>query len=202
MLRVDDLEKTMAFFSALGLKETRRKESEKGKFTLVFMASAPGAPEIELTHNWGGETFAPPSRSMGHLAYATDDIYALCRKLQDAGIAINRPPRDGKMAFVKSPDGISVELLQKGDAAGAGGALGVRRERRRVVTRMGTICKRRFEELHFRSFARLSRSPRRASAGVSTTEPRSVRPGDGNGDARRGGSPSRQLRALRARVRV
>ena len=114
MLRVDDLEKTMAFFSALGLKETRRKESEKGKFTLVFMASAPGAPEIELTHNWGGETFAPPSRSMGHLAYATDDIYALCRKLQDAGIAINRPPRDGKMAFVKSPDGISVELLQKG----------------------------------------------------------------------------------------
>ena len=78
------------------------------------MASAPGAPEIELTHNWGGETFAPPSRSMGHLAYATDDIYALCRKLQDAGIAINRPPRDGKMAFVKSPDGISVELLQKG----------------------------------------------------------------------------------------
>ena len=114
MLRVDDLEKTMAFFSALGLKETRRKESEKGKFTLVFMASAPGAPEIELTYNWGGEEFAPPSRSMGHLAYATDDIYALCRKLQDAGIAINRPPRDGKMAFVKSPDGISVELLQKG----------------------------------------------------------------------------------------
>ena len=78
MLRVDDLEKTMAFFSALGLKETRRKESEKGKFTLVFMASAPGAPEIELTHNWGGETFAPPSRSMGHLAYATDDIWARC----------------------------------------------------------------------------------------------------------------------------
>ena len=114
MLRVDDLEKTMAFFSALGLKETRRKESEKGEFTLVFMASAPGAPEIELTHNWGGETFAPPSRSMGHLAYATDDIYVLCGKLQDAGIVINRPPRDGKMAFVKSPDGISVELLQKG----------------------------------------------------------------------------------------
>ena len=115
MLRVDDLEKTMAFFSALGLKETRRKESEKGKFTLVFMASAPGAPEIELTHNWGGETFAPPSRSMGHLAYATDDIYKLCADLQEKGIVINRPPRDGKMAFVKSPDGISVELLQKGE---------------------------------------------------------------------------------------
>ena len=114
LAQVDDLDKTMAFFSALGLRETRRKESEKGKFTLVFMASAPGAPEIELTHNWGGETFAPPSRSMGHLAYATDDIYALCRKLQDSGIVINRPPRDGKMAFVKSPDGISVELLQKG----------------------------------------------------------------------------------------
>jgi lactoylglutathione lyase len=112
---VDDLDKTMAFFSALGLRETRRKESEKGKFTLVFMASAPGAPEIELTHNWGGETFAPPSRSMGHLAYATDDIYKLCADLQEKGIVINRPPRDGKMAFVKSPDGISVELLQKGE---------------------------------------------------------------------------------------
>ena len=114
MLRVDDLDATMAFFSALGLQETRRKESDTGKFTLVFMASAPGAPEIELTHNWGGETFAKPSRSMGHLAYATDDIYALCQKLHDGGITINRPPRDGKMAFVKSPDGISVELLQKG----------------------------------------------------------------------------------------
>ena len=115
LAQVDDLDKTMAFFSALGLRETRRKESEKGKFTLVFMASAPGAPEIELTHNWGGETFAPPSRSMGHLAYATDDIYKLCADLQEKGIVINRPPRDGKMAFVKSPDGISVELLQKGE---------------------------------------------------------------------------------------
>ena len=82
---------------------------------MVFMASAPGAPEIELTYNWGGEDFAPPSRSMGHLAYATDDIYALCESLQAKGIVINRPPRDGKMAFVKSPDGISVELLQKGE---------------------------------------------------------------------------------------
>ncbi|EEH56962.1 uncharacterized protein MICPUCDRAFT_58105 [Micromonas pusilla CCMP1545] len=114
MLRVNDLDATMAFFSALGLMETRRKESEKGKFTLVFMASAPGAPEIELTYNWGGEEFAPPSRSMGHLAFATDDIYGLCEKLRAAGHVIHRPPRDGKMAFVKSPDGISVELLQKG----------------------------------------------------------------------------------------
>mmetsp|Transcript_8751 Transcript_8751/g.38612 ORF Transcript_8751/g.38612 Transcript_8751/m.38612 type:complete len:202 (-) Transcript_8751:48-653(-) len=115
MLRVNDLDATMDFFKALGLQETRRKESESGKFTLVFMASAPGAPEIELTYNWGGEDFAPPSRSMGHLAYATDDIYALCESLQAKGIVINRPPRDGKMAFVKSPDGISVELLQKGE---------------------------------------------------------------------------------------
>ena len=115
MLRVNDLDATMDFFKALGLQETRRKESEKGKFTLVFMASAPGAPEIELTYNWGGEDFAAPSRSMGHLAYATDDIYALCESLQAKGIVINRPPRDGKMAFVKSPDGISVELLQKGE---------------------------------------------------------------------------------------
>ena len=115
MLRVNDLDATMDFFKALGLQETRRKESEKGKFTLVFMASAPGAPEIELTYNWGGEDFAAPSRSMGHLAYAMDDIYALCESLQAKGIVINRPPRDGKMAFVKSPDGISVELLQKGE---------------------------------------------------------------------------------------
>ncbi len=113
--QVNDLDATMDFFKALGLQETRRKESESGKFTLVFMASAPGAPEIELTYNWGGEDFAPPSRSMGHLAYATDDIYALCESLQAKGIVINRPPRDGKMAFVKSPDGISVELLQKGE---------------------------------------------------------------------------------------
>ena len=117
MLRVNDLDATMDFFKALGLQETRRKESEKGKFTLVFMASAPGAPEIELTYNWGGEEFAPPSRSMGHLAYATDDIYALCAKLRDEhAVPILRPPRDGCMAFVKSPDGISVELLQKGAA--------------------------------------------------------------------------------------
>jgi lactoylglutathione lyase len=121
MIRAKDLERTMSFFAALGLRETRRKDSDKGKFTLVFMASAPGAPEIEITHNWPDEngeteTFAPPSRSMGHLAFAVDDAYAKCAELQNAGIVINRPPRDGRMAFVISPDGISVELLQKGDA--------------------------------------------------------------------------------------
>ena len=118
MLRASNLRKTMAFFEALGLRETRRKESEKGKYTLVFMASSPGAPEIELTYNWGDdeEVFAPPSRSMGHLAFATHEVYGLCERLQGQGIVINRPPRDGRMAFVKSPDGISVELLQKGEA--------------------------------------------------------------------------------------
>ena len=116
MIRARDLDATVAFFNALGLKETRRKDSEKGKFTLVFMASSPGAPEVEITHNWGPpEDFAPPSRSFGHLAYAVDDIYALCASLQDQGITILRPPRDGRMAFVHSPDQISVELLQKGE---------------------------------------------------------------------------------------
>lgn len=118
MLRSSNLDKTMSFFQALGLKETRRKDSEKGNFTLVFMATSPGAPEIEITYNWGDEeeVFAPPSRSMGHLAFATADIYTLCKELQEKGITILRPPRDGRMAFVKSPDGISVELLQKGEA--------------------------------------------------------------------------------------
>lgn len=114
MIRSMNLEATMKFFSALGLKETRRKESENGRFTLVFMASSPGAPEIEITWNWDPEEFAAPSRSMGHLAYGCDDIYALCAKLKSEGITILRPPRDGRMAFIKSPDGISVELLQKG----------------------------------------------------------------------------------------
>ena len=104
----------MEFFEAIGLQETRRKESQNGRFTLVFMASSPGAPELEITHNWDPEEFTPPSRSMGHLAYAVDDIYSLCDSLQQKGIVILRPPKDGKMAFIKSPDGISVELLQKG----------------------------------------------------------------------------------------
>eukprot|EP00547_Thalassionema_nitzschioides_P018901 CAMPEP_0194242012 /NCGR_PEP_ID=MMETSP0158-20130606/7677_1 /TAXON_ID=33649 /ORGANISM="Thalassionema nitzschioides, Strain L26-B" /LENGTH=167 /DNA_ID=CAMNT_0038977013 /DNA_START=121 /DNA_END=624 /DNA_ORIENTATION=- len=114
MIRSMDLKKTMGFFEAIGLQETRRKESENGRFTLVFMASSPGAPEIEITYNWDPEVFAEPSRSMGHLAYAVDDIYGLCASLQDKGVTILRPPRDGRMAFIKSPDGISVELLQKG----------------------------------------------------------------------------------------
>ena len=118
MLRASNLERTIAFFAALGLIETRRKESEAGKYTLVFMATSVGAPEIELTYNWGDkeEIFAEPSRSFGHLAFAVSDIYAVCEELREKGIVVHRPPRDGRMAFVKSPDGISVELLQKGDA--------------------------------------------------------------------------------------
>ena len=117
MLRVFDLDKSLEFFvTHLGLVETRRKDVEKGRFTLVFLATEPGAPEIELTHNWDEEKPYPGGRNFGHLAYAVDDIYALCQKLQDAGITILRPPRDGRMAFVRSPDDISVELLQKGEA--------------------------------------------------------------------------------------
>jgi len=96
--------------------ETRRSEVPSGKFTLVFLATAPGEPELELTWNWSGEEEArmAPSRNFGHLAFAVDDIYATCAAFQAQGVTILRPPRDGKMAFVKTPDGISVELLQKG----------------------------------------------------------------------------------------
>ena len=116
MIRVSDIDATLAFFSALGLKELRRHENKPGRFTLVFLA-APGdeAAQVELTFNWDPETLTG-GRNFGHLAYQVDDIYALCQRLMDAGITINRPPRDGRMAFVRSPDGISVELLQKGDA--------------------------------------------------------------------------------------
>ena len=116
MVRVKDLEASMAFYRLLGLEETRRFESEKGRFTLVFMAP-PGQPEcpVELTYNWDGDEGLPSdSRHFGHLAYRTDDIYALCRHLMDNGVTINRPPRDGHMAFVRSPDNVSVELLQAG----------------------------------------------------------------------------------------
>ena len=116
MVRVKDLEKSMAFYRLLGLEETKRTENEKGRFTLVFMA-APGQEEcpVELTYNWDGDDALPSdSRHFGHLAYRTDDIYALCQKLMDAGVTINRPPRDGHMAFVRSPDNISIELLQDG----------------------------------------------------------------------------------------
>ena len=117
MLRVRDLDAAIDFFCAkLGLVETRRRDSERGRFTLVFLATEPGAPEIELTHNWDQDDAYATGRFFGHLAYAVDDIYAVCTRLQEAGVIINRPPRDGRMAFVKSPDGHSVELLQRGGA--------------------------------------------------------------------------------------
>ncbi|MGN7869300.1 VOC family protein [Paracoccus sp. 22332] len=118
MVRVADLDKTMVFFRLLGLEETRRVDNDKGRFTLVFMAP-PGQPEcpVELTYNWDGDEGLPSdSRHFGHLAYRVGNIYDLCQKLMDAGVIINRPPRDGHMAFVRSPDNISIELLQEGDA--------------------------------------------------------------------------------------
>ena len=117
MVRVSDLEASLDFYcNKLGLEELRRYDNEKGRFTLVFLA-APGDEEaqVELTHNWDPEDYGE-GRNFGHLAYRVDDIYALCGKLMDAGVTINRPPRDGHMAFVRSPDNISIELLQKGDA--------------------------------------------------------------------------------------
>jgi lactoylglutathione lyase len=118
MVRVKDLEKSMAFYELLGLKEIKRHDSEAGRFSLIFMAPE-GQPEcpVELTYNWDGDEGLPSdSRHFGHLAYEVEDIYALCQKLMDAGVVINRPPRDGHMAFVRSPDNISIELLQKGDS--------------------------------------------------------------------------------------
>ena len=118
MVRVKDLDATIAFFKLLGLEETRRHESEQGRFTLVFLAP-PGQPEcpVELTYNWDGDEGLPSdSRHFGHLAYEVADIYAKCAELQAAGVTINRPPRDGHMAFVRSPDNVSIELLQAGDA--------------------------------------------------------------------------------------
>lgn len=117
MLRVRDLDAALTFFCEhLGLVETRRKEHEKGRFTLVFLATAAGEPELELTHNWDQNQAYSGGRNFGHVAYRVDDIYATCAKLAAAGVTINRPPRDGHMAFVRSPDDISVELLQAGDA--------------------------------------------------------------------------------------
>ncbi|WP_019834161.1 VOC family protein [Sphingomonas sp. PR090111-T3T-6A] len=115
MIRVSDPAETIRFFELLGLKETRRMESEQGRFTLIYLA-APGdeAAEVELTHNWDEKGY-DGGRNFGHLAYRVDDIYALCSKLMDAGITINRPPRDGHMAFIRTPDNISIELLQAGD---------------------------------------------------------------------------------------
>ena len=124
MVRVSDLDRSLEFWCGkLGLQEVRRVDNQAGRFTLVFL-SAPAdagqaektrAPLVELTHNWDPEEYSG-GRNFGHLAYSVDDIYALCQHLQDKGVTINRPPRDGRMAFVKSPDGISIELLQEGDA--------------------------------------------------------------------------------------
>ena len=117
MIRVADLDSALKFFcNDLGLQETRRRKSEKGRFTLVFLATAKGEPEIELTHNWDHEEPYSGGRNFGHLAYAVENIYETCQRLMDAGVTINRPPRDGRMAFVRSPDGVSVELLQEGNA--------------------------------------------------------------------------------------
>jgi lactoylglutathione lyase len=115
MVRVTDIEQSLRFYcDALGLVELRRQESEKGRFTLVFLA-APGDEhaQVELTYNWDPQEYAG-GRNFGHLAYAVEDIYATCKRLMDHGVTINRPPRDGHMAFVRSPDNISIELLQKG----------------------------------------------------------------------------------------
>jgi lactoylglutathione lyase len=117
MVRVADLDASLRFYcQALGLREVRRTENEKGRFTLVFLA-APGdeSAQVELTYNWDAEEYRI-GRAFGHLAYQVEDIYAACRRLQEHGVVINRPPRDGRMAFVRSPDKISIELLQKGDA--------------------------------------------------------------------------------------
>lgn len=124
MVRVKDLEASLHFYcDLLGLQEVRRTENEAGRFTLIFLAAPKNldqsqvehAPEVELTFNWDPEDYSG-GRNFGHLAYEVDDIYAACRRLMDGGVTINRPPRDGYMAFVRSPDGVSVELLQKGDA--------------------------------------------------------------------------------------
>lgn len=123
MVRVSDLDASLEFYcDKLGLVEIRRSEHEKGRFTLVFLAAPEDAerarqqqaPLLELTYNWDPESYSG-GRNFGHLAFRVDDIYALCDKLQKAGVVINRPPRDGHMAFVRSPDGISIELLQKGE---------------------------------------------------------------------------------------
>ena len=124
MVRVRDLEESLDFYcNKLGLAEVRRSESEKGRYTLVFLsapkdveqAKASQAPLVELTYNWDPEDYGG-GRNFGHLAYRVDDIYATCQRLLDAGVTINRPPRDGHMAFVRSPDNISIELLQEGEA--------------------------------------------------------------------------------------
>ena len=117
MVRVTDIEASLDFYcNKLGLKELRRREDDKGRYTLVFLAAeGDESAQVELTYNWDSEAYTG-GRNFGHLAYEVDDIYALCQRLMDGGVTINRPPRDGRMAFVRSPDNISIELLQKGGA--------------------------------------------------------------------------------------
>jgi len=117
MIRVKDLDRALDFFcDKLGLQEIRRSEHERGRFTLVFLATGPDAPQVELTYNWDQTEPYTVGRNFGHLAYSVDDIYAVCQRLMDAGVVILRPPRDGRMAFIRSPDQVSVELLQMGNA--------------------------------------------------------------------------------------
>lgn len=117
MIRVQDLDASLDFYiNKLGLIELRRRDIPQGKFTLIFLATAAGEAEIELTHNWDSEEVYDSGRNFGHLAFEVDNIYQTCQNLQDSGVVINRPPRCGHMAFVKSPDNISIELLQKGEA--------------------------------------------------------------------------------------
>jgi len=118
MVRVNDIDESLDFYcNKLGLRELRRYDNEQGRFSLIFLA-APGDDDaqVELTYNWDGDALGEGSRNFGHLAYAVDDIYATCQRLQDGGVTISRPPRDGRMAFIRSPDNISIELLQSGDA--------------------------------------------------------------------------------------
>ena len=113
MVRVTDPDATIRFFELLGLKETRRIVSEKGRFTLIYLAAPGDEAEVELTHNWDPEEYTG-GRNFGHLAYRVENIYETCQRLMDGGVTINRPPRDGHMAFVRTPDNISIELLQDG----------------------------------------------------------------------------------------
>lgn len=124
MVRIRDIDESLDFYcTKLGMIETKRKESEAGRFTLIFLsgskdldsAKANSSPELELTYNWDPEEYTG-GRNFGHLAYQVDNIYELCQKLMDAGVTINRPPKEGRMAFIRSPDGVSIELLQKGGA--------------------------------------------------------------------------------------
>ena len=115
MLRVSNPDTSVAFFQLLGLEERRRRDVPAGKFTLIFLGVPGDEAEVELTHNWGEEGY-DGGRNFGHLAFLVDDIYTTCQRLMDNGVTINRPPRDGHMAFVRSPDAISIELLQKGEA--------------------------------------------------------------------------------------